>query len=44
MKAAFNEKSNTERYKSHLADVTEWRNSSDVVVDKICEKISNRAL
>lgn len=44
MKAAFNEKNNTERYKSHLSDVTEWRNGSPIVVDKMCEKIANRAL
>ena len=43
VKAEFNEKSNTDRYKAHLADVTKWRNGTPTVVDNICKKLFNRA-
>ena len=43
VKAEFNEKSNTDRYKAHLADVTKWRNGSPIIVDNIRKKLFNRA-
>ena len=43
VKAEFNEKSNTDRYKAHLADVTKWRNGTPTVVNNICKKLFNHA-
>ena len=43
VKAGFNEKSNTDRYKAHLADVTKWCNGTPTVVDNICKKLFNHA-
>jgi hypothetical protein len=40
----FDEKSISDRFKSHLKVLCEWRDGAPAVVDKICEKLYKRAM